>query len=258
MERDQSGGIRFLPDRPGGPIGTILASLSPEAHSAVVASSEIRKLATGEILVQRGVYPTEIGCVLSGALGMVQFRADGKRHIVGLLTANDICGRLFDGPNDFQIEALAPTDVYLFNRDFFETLLRDEPAAEILFLNELRGEIDAAREWLMLIRGRQVLHRVAGFLSLLARRTQVRHKRGVATVKLPLSRANLAQLLNTSPESLSRTFQKIANMGKIRIVQINNFEIVDIVGLEAIAKLDAALIDLLPPPAQRTEGRRQE
>lgn len=258
MKHEKTGEVTFLQQHLGGHFGKVLASLSPHARNAMMANGRIKQVARGEVLLKEGEIPLEIGCVLSGALGMTQIRADGQRHIIGLLTPSHLCGRPFVGPNDYRIEVLAPSELYCFPRDMLEALLKDEPQAENIFLNELLDEIDAARQWLILISGRQVLHRVAAFMALLARRAQIWQEREVVTVELPLSRTNIAELLGTRPETLSRTIHKIADMGVLRIVMPNVFEVFDIAALEEMADQDAVLNDQWPSPARKVVGRRSE
>jgi CRP/FNR family transcriptional regulator, anaerobic regulatory protein len=155
-----------------GLLGKLFASLTPESADQLSAHAILRDVPTGTIVLENGQVSSEIGYVIEGMLGMVQVVDQTRWHIVGLLVPTDIYGRLFDGPGSYRLEALSPTKLLVFPRAEFEQVLRAHPEIERMFLVHLLDEIDAAREWLLLISGRTVVNRVASFLIILARRAR--------------------------------------------------------------------------------------
>jgi CRP/FNR family transcriptional regulator len=158
---------------------------------------------------------------------MVQHFEDGRKHIIGFLVPTDIYGRLFDGPSDYRIEALTPARILSFQRAAFEKVLGEHPEAERLFLVHLMDEVDAAREWLLLMSGRKAINRLASFLTILMRRSQFKRIDKSAVVHVPLARKDLAQYLGARPETLSRAFHELQRQGMLRIIDPNHFEILD-------------------------------
>lgn len=209
----------------------LLESLPADVTQKLLAFAVLRDIGVNETVVDRGVRSEEIGYVLNGTLAMVQILEDGKKHIVGLLVPTDIYGRIFDGPSNYRIESLTPARIVAFPRGPFEQILRDNPDAERLFLVHLLDEMDAAREWLLLISGRKVINRLASFLTILLRRSQFKRDCNSNFLHVPLSRKDLAHYLGTRPESLSRAFHKLANEGVLRIIDPFHFEIMNEEGL---------------------------
>lgn len=205
----------------------LLEALQPDVTEKLLSQATLRDVAMGETLIERGVRSESVGYVLDGTLAMVQVLSDGKQHIVGLLVPTDIYGRLFDGPSNYRIEALAAARILCFPRALFEGVLRDNPEAERLFLVHLLDEIDAAREWLLLISGRKAVNRLASFLCILLRRSQFKRIGGHPVVHVPLSRKDLAHYLGARPETLSRAFHGLEDMGVLRIVDPHHFEVLD-------------------------------
>jgi CRP/FNR family transcriptional regulator len=216
----------------------LLESLTPEVSARLLEHATLREVEAGGIVVERGTRSEEIGYVLEGTLAMAQIFEDGKKHIVGLLVPTDIYGRIFDGPSDYRIEALSASRILSFQRARFEQVLRDSPNTERLFLVHLLDEMDAAREWLLLISGRKVLNRVASFLAILMRRSHYKRTGTKAVVQVPLARKDLAQYLGARPETLSRAFHELEAKGVLRIIDPHHFEIADEDALMAAAGED--------------------
>ena len=205
----------------------LLDALPPTVTDLLLSQATLRAVSAGETILERGALSEEVGYVLDGSLAMVQVLEDGKKHIVGLLVPTDIYGRLFDGQSNYRIETLTAAQILSFPRAFFEEVLRDNPEAERLFLVHLLDEVDAAREWLLLISGRKAVNRLASFLAILARRSKFKRIGNVAVVHMPLSRKDLAQYLGARPETLSRAFHELENKAVLRIIDPAHFEILD-------------------------------
>jgi len=210
-----------------GMLGKLLAVLPSGARATLMADIKLRDVPEGTVIVERGEISTEVGYVIDGTLAMTQVIDHARKHIVGLLVPTDIYGRLFDGPSNYRLEALSPTRLVSFPRATFERVLRQHPEAERLFLVHLLDEMDAAREWLLLISGRTVLNRVAAFLSILMRRERPLPRSDPLQLHLPLARKDLAQYLGARPESLSRAFHELEDLGIIKIIDPNVFEVID-------------------------------
>jgi len=205
----------------------LLAALPPAVAEDLMAHATLRSVAKGDILLERGVHSDVVAYVLDGTLAMVQVLDDGRQHIVGLLVPTDIYGRLFDGPSSYRIEALSDGQILSVPRPTLEVILRDNPEAERLFLVHLLDEVDAAREWLLLISGRKAINRLAAFLDILFRRTRFGRASGPVRVHVPLSRKDLAHYLGTRPETLSRAFRELELMGALRMIDPYHFELLD-------------------------------
>lgn len=221
----------------------LLDSLQPDVTERLLSQATVHDVAAGETLIERGVRSESVGYVLDGTLAMAQVLEDGKKHIVGLLVPTDIFGRLFDGPSNYRIEALSAARILSFPRAVFEQVLKDNPEAERLFLVHLLDEVDAAREWLLLISGRKAVNRLASFLTILLRRSRFKRLGGHPVVHVPLSRKDLAHYLGARPETLSRAFHELEGKGILRIVDPHHFEVLDEQALTDASGDDLALDD---------------
>jgi CRP/FNR family transcriptional regulator len=221
--------------------------LPPEMRGEFDTVCERRRVAPGEVLVEDGEEPSHIGYVIGGMLGMVKRLPDGRRHIIGLLLPSDIYGRLYDGRSGYRIEALTEADLLTCDRAAFEDLLRRAPALERMLLVEILDELDAAREWVLVLGGPKVVQRAASFLLILCRRKlrdvlpEALEASAPVNLKLTLRRSDLAQFLGARPESLSRAFHELEHEGILRINDPADFDVIDLAGLVVAAGNDLVL-----------------
>lgn len=226
-----------------GQLGDLLSSIGKKERVNLIKNAVLREVAAGTILLEAGQRSPEIGYVVSGTLAMSQVIDDGRRHIIGLLVPTDIYGKPFQSSSAYRIEALSDTQLLCFEITFFENLMKNNPEIERLFLLHIMDELDAAREWLLLISGRKVINRAAALLAILVRRTRPKSHLKAIPVTLPLRRQELAHYLGTTPESLSRSFHELAERAILKIIDPQNFAILDLPGLVAISGNDLLLED---------------
>ena len=237
------GALKAAVSHGNGLLEKLLDALQPDVTERLLSHATLHDVALGETLIERGARSEFVSYVLDGTLAMIQVLENDKRHIIGLLVPTDIFGRLFDGPSNYRIEALSAARILSFPRVFFERVLRDNPDAERLFLVHLLDEVDAAREWLLLISGRKAVNRLASFFIILHRRSKTKRSGGPAVVHVPLSRKDLAQYLGARPETLSRAFHELEHKGILRIVDPHHFEVLDEQALTDAAGDDLTLDD---------------
>jgi CRP/FNR family transcriptional regulator, anaerobic regulatory protein len=134
-------------------------------------------------------------------------------------------------------------DVIAFRRTPFEALLLESPELERLVLLNLLNEVDRARDWLIILANPRIRGRLAGFLTVLCTRFAkigqlLKVDEQTIEVRIPLSRVDLAHLLGTRPETISRAFHALADKGIIAIKRPDLIVVRDIDGLIAEAGED--------------------
>ncbi|WP_323772233.1 Crp/Fnr family transcriptional regulator [Antarctobacter sp.] len=197
----------------------------------------LRRYSAGQSIADAGEEPGFVGCVQTGVLRMQKTLQDGRQHIVGLLVEGDMFGRVLGGPLDVAIEAATDAEVCAFRRAPFEALLAQSPELDRLVLLSILHELDRARDWLIILGSPRVRERLAGFLLVLCTRFAtvdhlLRTSNGALDVKVPINRTDLAHLLGTRPESISRAFHALADTG---CITIRKPDLIGIQDLEALA-----------------------
>ena len=214
-------------------IHQMLDMLAPEVRRDLLASARYEDIAAGAVVVPEGRCSSRVGYVLDGALGMQKTLSDGRTHLIGLLVPTDMFGRIFAGPPTHDLVALSDSRIFTFDRPTFERAMSSSPDVERRFLVSLLDELDAAREWILLLGGHRVTERVASFLLVMLRRCQRNAESGECgpVVRIPISRRDLAHHLGARPESISRAFHHLAKLGAIGIEDASTVRILDVEAL---------------------------
>lgn len=202
------------------------------------AICRLRRYEAGKTVTHDGEPSEYIGCVRSGFLRMQKTLSDGRQQIVGLLVEGDMFGQVFSGPQHYAIEAATDSEVWAFQRAPFEALLLRAPDLERVVLLNVLNELDRARDWMVIVSGQRVTGKLAGFLltmcSTFAEVDHILRDDGDGPeVTIPICRTDLANLLGTRPESLSRAFHTLHDAGEICLLKPDVVRIRDI---EALAR----------------------
>lgn len=204
----------------------------PIRHNAICASCEPKELAVLETLKSYRTYEkgetivwaeeplTHLGSVVEGVASLNRTLEDGRCQIVGILLPSDFIGR--PGRSSVAHDVVAATDVTLcrFEKPVFETLLEGSPAIMSRLLTMTSDDLDAARDWMLLLGRKTAREKVAGFISMLARRTIQRTgmpSGSGMTIALPFSRGDLANYIGLTIETTSRQFSLLKRDGVITL-----------------------------------------
>lgn len=229
---------------------TLMVGLKPETLIELDAIARIRTFPQGANILPQGEALAFVGNVVEGVVRMEKLLSDGRRQIVGLLIASDMFGRVFTDISEYSIDAATPVTLCCFERHAFEALVRKHPDLEHAVLMAVLDELDASREWIMMLSGMTVQARLATYLLILCRRwphqtSRLTEDSGKIVVNVPVGRSDLAHYLGTTVESISRSVQTLARDGLIRVHSPSRFEILDLQRLIDVsdnADLDANTI----------------
>ena len=196
----------------------------------------VHHLSTGETLAHQGDPVQNVYFVRNGLMRIQKQLMDGRVQIVGLLATDHMVGTVFVEKHAFSVEAAAPTEVISFDAAQFRSLVGSTPELEQILLRGFQDEVDATLNWLLLVSCNKVRARLAGFLLILMSRYSDKlnlsdEQREVLSLRIPISRIDLSNILGVRPESLSRAFHALADDGLIEIMKHDHVRIVDIEGL---------------------------
>ncbi len=205
-----------------------------------------RQIKPGQTVFSDQEQPEFFANIVSGVIKLTKTLSDGRQQIVGLLFAPDFLGRAYGGESPYLAEAATDVELCCFPSDNFEHMLGDFPDLEHRLFENTLDELDSAREWMLLLGRKTAQEKVASFLLMIAHRAPnigCAHSDEMNFVQfaLPLSRADIADYLGLTIETVSRHFTKLKSDGVINIINNREIAVPDIDMLANRADLEDAL-----------------
>jgi CRP/FNR family transcriptional regulator len=202
----------------------------PIRHRAVCARCEADELAelekikyyrsyeAGQTVIWSGDRMDFVASVVTGVATLTQTMEDGRRQMVGLLLPSDFVGR--PGRATAAYDVTATTDVVMccFRKKPFEDMMLRTPHIAQRLLEMTLDELDAAREWMLLLGRKTAREKIASLMAILARRDAALKLRGTQrplTFDLPLTREAMADYLGLTLETVSRQISALKRDGVI-------------------------------------------
>jgi CRP/FNR family transcriptional regulator len=196
----------------------------------------------GQEIVAAGEEPDFLGSVVDGVVALSKTLVDGRRQTVGLMFPSDFVGRVMRPIAPYDAVAVTPVKLCLFTRSRFERILRETPALEKRLLEMTLTELDAARDWMLLLGRKTACEKIATFLTILARRaaalTNSTPGDGLRFV-LPLTREAVADYLGLTIETVSRQITALRKAGLIELADARNILVPNYAALLDAAGEDA-------------------
>ncbi len=192
-----------------------------------------RKYAAGQMIMSDEEPVTFFANVISGTIKLTKTIADGRQQIVGLLFPPDFLGRTFSRNNPYFAEAASDVEVCTYPNEAFERLVDIYPELKHRLFERTLDELDAARDWMVLLGRKTAEEKVASFLLLLARRSVMADCSRQGSVSatqfdLSLRRADMADYLGLTIETISRQLTRLKTAGTINMVDARTIKVPDI------------------------------
>ncbi|MGX9357070.1 transcriptional regulator FnrL [Roseobacteraceae bacterium S113] len=204
----------------------------PIRHRAVCARCETdeleeleqikyyRSFEQGQHIIWSGDRMDFVGSVVSGIASLTQTMEDGRTQMVGLLLPSDFVGR--PGRASAAYDVVATTDMVMccFRKKPFEAMMHTTPHIAERLLEMTLDELDAAREWMLVLGRKTAREKIASLLSIIARRDASLNLRDDlldVSFDLPLTREAMADYLGLTLETVSRQISALKRDGVIKL-----------------------------------------
>lgn len=191
----------------------------------------------GEVIFSEGDKANGFYVVVEGQVKIFKLSPDGKEQILHIFGPGEPVGEVpvFAGQN-FPANAQAISDNHLlyFPRSVFLELISRNPSLSLNMLAVLSKRLRQFTTQIENLSLKEVPGRLASYLIVLADEEE-----NEGEVTLPISKGQLASLLGTIPETLSRIFAKMSAQGLIE-VKGRHISIIDPMGLGEISELGKA------------------
>ena len=179
-----------------------------------------RSYKAGEPIAWAGDDLDFVASVVGGVASLSQTMEDGRRQMVGLLLASDFIGRPNRESVAYDVTAVSDVTLCCFRRKPFHKLLVETPHVSQRLLEMTLDELDAAREWMLILGRKTAREKIASFLSIIARRETTLEGEDVGSnvaFELPLTREAMADYLGLTLETVSRQMSGLKRDGVIQL-----------------------------------------
>ena len=193
----------------------IFKGLDEDQFTQVISIAERRNYRKGEIIFQEGDAGNGFYLVESGKVKIYKLSFEGKEHILHIYGPGKPFGEVpvFEGHNfPAHAQAMVKTSAIFFPREDFVALIMENPS---LAMNMLAALSMRLREFTIMVENlalKEVPARLASYLLVLAKEHQ-----GRSRMELPVSKSQIAGLLGTTPETISRAFAGMIQSGLINM-----------------------------------------
>lgn len=209
----------------------VCGTLTPDQLTALAKHTVRKEVAAGTELIAADEPVTSYANIMAGVVKLSKLLADGRQQIVGLQFAPDFLGRPFKADSRITADAATAVKMCAFSRTVLERLIKEAPPLEHKLLEQALNELDEARDWMVTLGRKSAQEKVASFLYLIAVHVDPEIDsltEGSCSFDLPLSRADIADFLGLTIETVSRQLTKLRKDGVIGIANNRHITVNDI------------------------------
>ncbi len=177
-----------------------------------------RSFQAGQTVLWSGDQMDFVGSVVTGIATLTQTMEDGRTQMVGLLLPSDFVGR--PGRGEAPYDVVATTDLVMccFRKKPFENMMLRTPHVAQRLLEMTLDELDAAREWMLVLGRKTAREKIASLLAIIARRDATLKLTSLdakVVFDLPLTREAMSDYLGLTLETVSRQISALKKDGVI-------------------------------------------
>lgn len=197
-----------------------------------------RSFPAGQPVVWAGDKMDFVGSIVTGTAALTKTMEDGRRQMVGLLQPSDFVGRPGREAAVFDVTAVSDLVMCCFRKKPFEDMMKTTPHIVLRLLAMTLDELDATREWMLILGRKTAREKIASLLTILARRATMLAPQGPknhAEFELPLTREAMADYLGLTIETVSRQISALKKDGLIRVTGNRSVAVPDYARLVAVA-----------------------
>ncbi|TAV74133.1 Crp/Fnr family transcriptional regulator [Rhizobium leguminosarum] len=190
-----------------------------------------RRVDAGCEIIAQGSESSFYSNIMRGVVKLCKVMPDGRQQIVGLQFAPDFVGRPYVRESKLSAEAATDAEICVFPRNLIDRMISETPELQRSLHDQALKELDAAREWMLTLGRRTAEEKVASLLHLIATHAEPQTATSTA-FDLPLSRAEIADFLGLTIETVSRQMTRLRKSGIIRIENFRHIVVPDMDALE--------------------------
>ncbi len=186
-------------------------SLPTDVLSRVAPTMNERRVERREVVVKRGQTDAGLGFLIEGRLQTVNFTLDGKEVGIDFIQEGDFFGELSvidSQPAPEYVIAVAPSRVVFLDRDSARDLMFSTPRSAEAIATRMAQRMRRSASHRAILALPSSFQRICAQLVLLAQRGG----NGRVVIVMPPTHQEIAIMVNTSRETVTRTLQFLQGM----------------------------------------------
>lgn len=184
--------------------------------------------AAGEHLFHQGDSDCGLHKILTGTVTVYRVTADGYRQIEAFAGPGEYVSLCLSATSSTSAEALTAVETTCLGRDAFERRLLEDAAFRAEIFHDIDRSATEARRHATLLACRCALDRVARFALFLEQRFAAD---AAGYTPIPMSRADIADHLGLTLETVSRMLSRLKQRGLIDLPRPDRFRVANRPGL---------------------------
>ena len=203
----------------------LFASLTGAQLLKLDRSKTAHEYARGQVIFYEGNPSLAVYCISSGVVKLYKTGRGDKRVVIRLLGVGETLGFravIADEPYAATAEAVERTTVCAIPKEVFEDVIRNDTDTVFRLISKLAAELRISEDELVSRTHLTAAQRVARFLIWTLEALQNPSK-DTNRITLPFLHEEIAQMVGTTPETLSRVFRDLSER---RILKLDKKSIV--------------------------------
>lgn len=206
---------------------------TPTTKTFLASVSAVQKVKPGKTLFAEGDDADTVFEIVQGILKLYKLLPDGRRQIVSFISTDKLIGLSNEATYQYTAEALTEVSLCRYSRAQFERLLDEVPGFARRVLNARSQDLHSAQDQMLLLGRKTAMERIASFLLGF---DKLQHSSPVnGLLHLPMSRADIADYLGLTIETVSRTLTKLKQDRIISLPEAVEIKLIDRHRLEELA-----------------------
>jgi CRP/FNR family transcriptional regulator len=213
-----------------------------QGHSlnSCLAQGCVRRYDVKEFVFAEGDPAKHIYRIEAGAVSLFKILPDGRRQILGFAYAGDFIGLGVQGEHIMSAQAIKAARIRSLPLAALHQIATRDADLSFMLYQAVAEELAATRDLMMTTGHRSASERVAAFLMALSRRNR-RMGKPAGLIDLPMTRADIADFLGLTIETISRTLTKFKTRKLIDLPQSARVELLDMIELQKLAEGEETL-----------------
>lgn len=213
-------------ERCGARAQSICDALSDRELQKLAAISGAQAVPPNRTIIDEGDPAQVLFNITSGTVRTYRALPDGRRQIVGFLGPGDFLGIAPGERYSVSADAITPVEACRFPKREFDALLKAFPKLEERLFEKTSNELALAQDHLLTLGRKTAAERLATFLLLRLKKCGCQDETAHC-LDLPMTRADIADHLGLTMETVSRVFSKFAESSVISVGPPGRVEIKD-------------------------------